>query len=167
MEKAKCKSAIEAAEKAQKIAEMETQRRKFAELKVQREAAERKRALTVLTSNDVHCRKYTIEEIEVATNNFSSSNKIGEGGYGPVFKGTLDHTPVAIKALRSDAKQGRKQFQQEVCFFGTKFYFFHDLIVLQTMHYTSKLTKLMTDLMFLHAKLHIDKYFSGDINCWE
>ncbi|KAL2517896.1 Protein kinase protein with adenine nucleotide alpha hydrolase-like domain [Abeliophyllum distichum] len=114
MEKAKCKAATEAAEKAQKIAEMETQRRKYAELKVQREAEEKKRALSTLTNNDVRYRKYTIEEIEAATNHFSSSNKIGEGGYGPVFRGTLDHTPVAIKVLRSDAAQGRKQFQQEV-----------------------------------------------------
>lgn len=50
MEKAKCKVAIEAAEKAQKIAEMETQRRKYAELMVQQEAEEKKRALNVLTS---------------------------------------------------------------------------------------------------------------------
>lgn len=40
--------------------------------------------------------------------------KVGEGGYGPVYKGTLDHTPVAIKVLRPDAAQGKKQFQQEV-----------------------------------------------------
>ncbi|GJS64265.1 U-box domain-containing protein 35-like protein isoform X2 [Tanacetum coccineum] len=39
---------------------------------------------------------------------------IGEGGYGAVFKAKLDHTPVAIKVLRPDAKQGKQQFQQEV-----------------------------------------------------
>ncbi|KAK6161990.1 hypothetical protein DH2020_001831 [Rehmannia glutinosa] len=114
MEKEKCRAAIEAAEKAQKIAEKETQRRKHAEMKAKREAEEKNRALDVLSNKDVRYRKYTIEEIQAATNNFSSSMKIGEGGYGPVFKGKLDHTPVAIKLLRPDAAQGRKQFQQEV-----------------------------------------------------
>ncbi|KAE8698454.1 hypothetical protein F3Y22_tig00110597pilonHSYRG00236 [Hibiscus syriacus] len=52
-------------------------------------------------------RKYTIEEIEAATEFFSEALKIGEGGYGPVYKGHLDHTPVAIKVLRPDAAQGR------------------------------------------------------------
>ncbi|KAK6162005.1 hypothetical protein DH2020_001846 [Rehmannia glutinosa] len=114
MEKEKCRAAIEAAEKAQKIAEKETRRRKHAEMKAKREAEEKNRALDVLSNKDVRYRKYTIEEIQAATNNFSSSMKIGEGGYGPVFKGKLDHTPVAIKLLRPDAAQGRKQFQQEV-----------------------------------------------------
>lgn len=114
MEKAKCRAAIEAAEKAQKIAEKEIQRRKYAEMKAKREAQEKNRALDVLSNNDDRCRKYTLEEIEAATNKFSMSMKIGEGGYGPVFKGKLDHTPVAIKVLRPDAAQGRKQFQQEV-----------------------------------------------------
>ncbi|CDP04352.1 unnamed protein product [Coffea canephora] len=59
-------------------------------------------------------RRYTIEEIEAATDNFSESHKIGEGGYGPVFKCYLDHTAVAVKILRPDATQGRSQFQQEV-----------------------------------------------------
>ncbi|XP_073129466.1 U-box domain-containing protein 35-like isoform X2 [Henckelia pumila] len=114
MEKAKCRAAIEAAEKANKIAERETQRRKYAEMKAKREAEEKNRALDVLSNNDVRYRKYTIEEIEAATSKFSRSMKIGEGGYGPVFKGKLDHTPVAIKVLRPDAAQGRKQFQQEI-----------------------------------------------------
>ncbi|CAL5379517.1 unnamed protein product [Camellia sinensis] len=95
-------------------AEMEAQRRKYAELKAKREAEEKNRALNVLSNNDVRYRKYTIEEIEAATDKFSGSLKIGEGGYGPVYKGKLDHTPVAIKVLRPDAKQGRKQFQPEV-----------------------------------------------------
>ncbi|XP_057549526.1 U-box domain-containing protein 34-like [Amaranthus tricolor] len=59
-------------------------------------------------------RKYSIEEIETATDRFSKSLKIGEGGYGPVFKCYLDHTRVAVKVLRPDAAQGRTQFQQEV-----------------------------------------------------
>ncbi|KAE8735254.1 hypothetical protein F3Y22_tig00000340pilonHSYRG00122 [Hibiscus syriacus] len=73
------------------------------------------------TANELHQwkmeearRKYTIEEIEEATENFAAENKIGEGGYGPVYKGKLDHTPVAIKILRPDAAQGKRQFQQEV-----------------------------------------------------
>lgn len=119
MEKAKCRAAIEAAEKAQKIAEKETQRRKYAEQRAKREAEEKKRALNVLSNSDERYRKYTIEEIEEATNNFSGSRKIGEGGYGPVYKGKLDHTPAAIKVLRPDAAQGKKQFQQEVTFCKT------------------------------------------------
>ncbi|KAF3447315.1 hypothetical protein FNV43_RR12500 [Rhamnella rubrinervis] len=114
IEKAKCKAAMEAAAMAQKLAEKEAQRRKQAEKAAKREAEEKNRALTVLSHNDVRYRKYTIEEIEAATDKFADSLKIGEGGYGPVYKGKLDHTPVAIKVLRPDAAQGRKQFQQEV-----------------------------------------------------
>ncbi|KAF5444749.1 hypothetical protein F2P56_033856 [Juglans regia] len=114
LEKAKCKAAIEAAEAAQMLAEKEAQRRKQAEMKARREAEQKDRALSAMTHNDVRYRKYSIEEIEKATEDFSQSMKIGEGGYGPVYKGLLDHTPVAIKVLRPDAAQGRKQFQQEV-----------------------------------------------------
>ncbi|XP_052209339.1 U-box domain-containing protein 35-like [Diospyros lotus] len=114
MEKAKSRAALEAAEKAQKLAEMEAQRRIHAELKAKQQEEEKNRALNVLSNNDVRYRKYTIEEIETATDHFSGSLKIGEGGYGPVYRGKLDHTAVAIKVLRPDAKQGRKQFQQEV-----------------------------------------------------
>lgn len=113
-EKAKCKAAIEAAEAAQRIAEWESQKRRNAEMKALKEAEERKKASEARASN-ISYRKYTIEEIESATNNFSIASKIGEGGYGPVYKGELDHTPVAVKILRPDAAQGQSQFQQEVC----------------------------------------------------
>jgi len=81
---------------------------------------EQRRISRQLTGEDVstHCvgryRKYTIKEIETATNNFSESCKIGEGGYGPVYRCYLDHTRVAVKVLRPDAAQGKTQFQQEV-----------------------------------------------------
>ncbi|GJR04667.1 U-box domain-containing protein 35-like protein [Tanacetum coccineum] len=80
-----------AIDKSKKLAEIEAQRR-----------------------NQALYRKYTIEEIKERTNNFEPFLKIGEGGYGAVFKAKLDHTPVAIKVLRPDAKQGKQQFQQEV-----------------------------------------------------
>ncbi|CAA7402953.1 unnamed protein product [Spirodela intermedia] len=114
MEKAKCRAAIEAAQAAQRLAEIEAQKRHNAELNAKREAEEKKKALEALAHNDIRYRKYSIEEIEVATNFFADSLKIGEGGYGPVYKACLDHTPVAIKVLRPDAAQGRRQFQQEV-----------------------------------------------------
>ncbi|XP_034928280.1 U-box domain-containing protein 35 [Populus alba] len=113
-EKAKSKAAIEAAEAAQRIAELESQKRINAEMKAHREAEEKRKALDALANSDVRYRRYPIEEIEAATDYFSESRKIGEGGYGPVYKGYLDHTSVAIKVLRPDAAQGRSQFQQEV-----------------------------------------------------
>ncbi|XP_043811418.1 U-box domain-containing protein 52 isoform X3 [Manihot esculenta] len=113
-EKAKSRAAIEAAEAAQRIAEIEAQKRVNAEKKAHRESAEKSKALDALAHSDVRYRKYTIDEIEAATEFFSGTRKIGEGGYGPVYKCYLDHTPVAIKVLRPDAAQGRSQFQQEV-----------------------------------------------------
>nr|TKS07752.1 hypothetical protein D5086_0000110060 [Populus alba] len=113
-EKAKSKAAIEAAEASQRIAELESQKRINAEMKACKEAEEKRKALDALAYSDVRYRRYSIEEIEAATDYFSHSLKIGEGGYGPVYKCYLDHTPVAIKVLRPDAAQGRSQFQQEV-----------------------------------------------------
>ncbi|KAK2452785.1 hypothetical protein P8452_00494 [Trifolium repens] len=113
-EKAKAKAAIQEADEAMKMAEKEAQRRLKAERKARREMEEKDQALNVIARKDIRYRQYTLEEIENATQNFSLSMKIGEGGYGPVFKGQLDHTNVAIKVLRPDANQGRKQFLQEV-----------------------------------------------------
>lgn len=113
-EKQKCKAAIGIAEKAQRIAELETEKRKRAELKFKHESEEKQKAINALTYSVIRYRRYTMDEIEVATNYFSSLNKIGEGGYGPVYKATMDHTPVAVKVLRSDKSEGEKQFQREV-----------------------------------------------------
>ncbi|KAL0903339.1 hypothetical protein M5K25_027711 [Dendrobium thyrsiflorum] len=112
-EKAKCKAAMEAAHAQQKIAELEAQKRRKAEMEAFKEAEERKNAMDTFVPI-VRYRRYTIDEIEVATKHFSESLKIGEGGYGPVYRCYLDHTPIAVKVLRPDAARGRIQFQQEV-----------------------------------------------------
>ncbi|KAI4325348.1 hypothetical protein MLD38_030758 [Melastoma candidum] len=67
-----------------------------------------------ITKAGISYKRYSKWEIEKATNNFSDELKVGEGGYGPVYKATLDNTPVAIKILRSDVSQGLRQFKQEV-----------------------------------------------------
>ncbi|PKI50805.1 hypothetical protein CRG98_028800 [Punica granatum] len=114
-ERAKSRAAIEAAEAARRIAELEAQKRMTAEMKALKEAKEKKKFLDKITrGGNMRCRKYKIDEIEAATEYFAQSHKIGEGGYGPVFRGYLDYTSVAIKVLRPDAAQGRSQFLQEV-----------------------------------------------------
>lgn len=57
---------------------------------------------------------FSFSEIEEATRNFDPSLKIGEGGYGSIYKGLLRHTQVAIKMLHSHSLQGPSEFQQEV-----------------------------------------------------
>ncbi|CAM0912907.1 unnamed protein product [Alopecurus aequalis] len=61
----------------------------------------------------MHC-EFSPSELECATENFSSSRKIGEGGFGCVYRGILRNMTVAIKVLRPDVLQGQSQFEQEV-----------------------------------------------------
>ncbi|CAI9277992.1 unnamed protein product [Lactuca saligna] len=58
--------------------------------------------------------EFSFQEIKDATCNFDQSLKIGEGGYGSIFRGSLRHTQVAIKMLHSHSLQGPSEFQQEV-----------------------------------------------------
>lgn len=44
--------------------------------------------------------RISIEEIRKATKNFSASSKIGQGGFGAVYKGKLDGVLVAIKRAK-------------------------------------------------------------------
>ncbi|ESW07492.1 hypothetical protein PHAVU_010G134200 [Phaseolus vulgaris] len=119
VERQKTKMAIKSTEMSKHLARMETQKRKEIELKVKHEEEEAIKALHEVIYTNIPYRKYTIEDIEVATNKFDNTLKIGEGGYGPVFKGVLDHTVVAIKAMRPDITYAEKQFQQEVIVLST------------------------------------------------
>ncbi|KAJ9168648.1 hypothetical protein P3X46_020148 [Hevea brasiliensis] len=58
---------------------------------------------------------FTLKQIRAATNNFDPANKIGEGGFGPVYKGLLsDGTVVAVKQLSSKSSQGNREFLNEI-----------------------------------------------------
>ncbi|KAM0861005.1 hypothetical protein ACQ4PT_046163 [Festuca glaucescens] len=74
---------------------------------------ETKRMLECLPTR-LQCRLYNPNDIAIATDHFSVDLKVGEGGYGPVYKATLDNTLVAVKILHSNVTQGLKAFQQEI-----------------------------------------------------
>ncbi|KAL5716590.1 hypothetical protein ACHQM5_018258 [Ranunculus cassubicifolius] len=64
---------------------------------------------------DLQTGSFTLRQIKAATNNFHAENKIGEGGFGPVYKGKLlDGTVIAVKQLSSKSKQGNREFVTEI-----------------------------------------------------
>ncbi|KAG2685212.1 hypothetical protein I3760_10G113600 [Carya illinoinensis] len=55
------------------------------------------------------------EELASATNNFHQSNKLGQGGFGPVYRGKLpDGQEIAVKRLARTSGQGLEEFMNEV-----------------------------------------------------
>ncbi|XP_024022038.1 G-type lectin S-receptor-like serine/threonine-protein kinase B120 [Morus notabilis] len=57
---------------------------------------------------------FTFSSLAAATDNFSDAHKLGEGGFGPVYKGTLKKGyEVAIKRLSKKSGQGKDQFKTE------------------------------------------------------
>ncbi|XP_050225515.1 G-type lectin S-receptor-like serine/threonine-protein kinase CES101 [Mercurialis annua] len=58
---------------------------------------------------------YDAATISAATNSFSSGNKLGEGGFGPVYKGRLSKgQEIAVKRLSSESGQGLVEFKNEL-----------------------------------------------------
>ncbi|XP_052201085.1 G-type lectin S-receptor-like serine/threonine-protein kinase At1g11330 isoform X9 [Diospyros lotus] len=55
------------------------------------------------------------EELTIATNNFHVTNMLGQGGFGPVYKGKLlDGQEIAVKRLSRSSQQGLQEFMNEV-----------------------------------------------------
>ncbi|KAI4382081.1 hypothetical protein MLD38_008087 [Melastoma candidum] len=61
-------------------------------------------------------KKFTYRDLSRATNNFSEEGKLGEGGFGGVYKGLLNESnvEVAVKRVSRGSKQGRKEYVSEV-----------------------------------------------------
>ncbi|KAM3684249.1 hypothetical protein ACJW31_11G029700 [Castanea mollissima] len=58
---------------------------------------------------------FSYAELKIATNDFIPANKLGEGGFGIVYKGTLnDGRVVAMKQLSAASHQGKNQFVIEI-----------------------------------------------------
>ncbi|KAJ8761149.1 hypothetical protein K2173_001205 [Erythroxylum novogranatense] len=58
---------------------------------------------------------FTLRQLRAATRNFDPANKIGEGGFGSVYKGELsDGTIIAVKKLSPKSGQGSREFVTEI-----------------------------------------------------
>ncbi|XP_059596002.1 cysteine-rich receptor-like protein kinase 44 [Vitis vinifera] len=58
---------------------------------------------------------FDLNTIKAATDDFADSNKLGEGGFGPVYKGKLrDGQEIAVKRLSRTSGQGVEEFKNEI-----------------------------------------------------
>ena len=59
-------------------------------------------------------RAFRYDSLVAATRNFSPKQKLGEGGFGPVYRGRLDDgRDVAVKRLGAGSRQGAREFRNE------------------------------------------------------
>ncbi|XP_066400148.1 cysteine-rich receptor-like protein kinase 10 isoform X2 [Miscanthus floridulus] len=56
----------------------------------------------------------SLSSLQVATNKFDESNKLGEGGFGAVYKGHLSGREVAVKRLPKGSDQGLEELKNEL-----------------------------------------------------
>ncbi|KAK6917412.1 Bulb-type lectin domain [Dillenia turbinata] len=67
------------------------------------------------TEEDLELPSFDFDSVTIATNNFSWTNKIGQGGFGSVYKGVLPTgQEIAVKRLSKDSGQGIQEFKNEV-----------------------------------------------------
>nr|CAD1829511.1 unnamed protein product [Ananas comosus var. bracteatus] len=61
-------------------------------------------------------QRFPYSELVAATNNFDEAEKLGQGGFGSVYKGFLRsaNLPVAIKRISKESKQGLKEYTSEI-----------------------------------------------------
>ncbi|KAL6871520.1 hypothetical protein ACP4OV_014349 [Aristida adscensionis] len=60
-------------------------------------------------------RLYDFPELAAATEHFSDENRLGRGGFGPVYKGRLgDGSEIAVKRLSAQSGQGLQEFKNEI-----------------------------------------------------
>ncbi|KAG0501492.1 hypothetical protein HPP92_001564 [Vanilla planifolia] len=68
-------------------------------------------------NNSVASLLIDLPTIKAATNNFSEANMLGEGGFGPVYKGVLGNgQEIAVKRLAKASGQGLVEMRNEVVF---------------------------------------------------
>ncbi|XP_047167016.1 receptor-like serine/threonine-protein kinase At4g25390 [Vigna umbellata] len=74
----------------------------------------RKRTTPSSDSDSTPPHPFSYALLRRATNSFST--RLGHGGFGPVFAGTLAGDPVAVKLMDSASQQGEREFHNELFF---------------------------------------------------
>ncbi|BAH91049.1 Os01g0342200 [Oryza sativa Japonica Group] len=69
----------------------------------------------IVSESDERFSLFKFSKIKDATDNFSRENKLGEGGFGHVYKGRLTtNQDIAVKRLAPNSAQGFKEFKNEI-----------------------------------------------------
>ena len=113
-EKAKQLEALDQVERARRSFTQEAYSRHKAEMATGMISEDRAQIVDAILSKSRTCRRYSEQDIQLATDNFSEARKIGEGGYGNVYRCTLDHTEVAVKVIQQDSIDRTDEFLKEV-----------------------------------------------------
>ncbi|PWA85112.1 GPCR kinase [Artemisia annua] len=67
--------------------------------------------------DDTELTSFSLSKIWKYTNDFANDNKLGEGGFGPVYKGVLeDGCEIAVKRMSETSRQGILEFKNELKF---------------------------------------------------
>ncbi|XP_059436762.1 L-type lectin-domain containing receptor kinase IX.1-like, partial [Corylus avellana] len=81
--------------------------------------------VNIVSTNDdlergVGPRRFSYNQLASATSNFSNERKLGEGGFGAVYKGYLTDLDIsiAVKKISRRSKQGKKEYINEVKIFS-------------------------------------------------
>ncbi|TVU49208.1 hypothetical protein EJB05_00506, partial [Eragrostis curvula] len=74
----------------------------------------------VLLEQETGPKRFSYDELAAATDNYSDNRKLGEGGFGSVYRGFLEelNLPVAVKRLSQGSRQGWREFMSEVKIIG-------------------------------------------------
>ncbi|PUZ49533.1 hypothetical protein GQ55_7G333500 [Panicum hallii var. hallii] len=65
--------------------------------------------------SEKNIRLFSYAELRSATDNFNRTNKVGRGGFGTVYKGTIRNgREVAVKVLSAESRQGIREFLTEI-----------------------------------------------------
>ncbi|WJX17714.1 hypothetical protein P8452_07595 [Trifolium repens] len=101
-------------------------------------------------------KKYQLKELMKATGGFSPQNKLGEGGFGMVYKGILgNNKEIAVKRVSKNSRQGKQEFMAEVTTIGSLHH--KNLVKLIGWCYESKDKELLLVYEFM-PKGSLDKY---------
>jgi len=108
-------------------------------------------------------KKFRLKEITKATGGFSPQNKLGQGGFGTVYKGLLENKEVAVKRVSKNSRQGKQEFVAEVTTIGSLHH--RNLVKLTGWCYENREFLLVYEFM---PNGSLDKYLFGEFlfgNC--
>ncbi|XP_028791841.1 G-type lectin S-receptor-like serine/threonine-protein kinase At1g11330, partial [Neltuma alba] len=83
--------------------------------KTQMQIHDKRRISNLKQAHNQELSFFYFRKLAIATNNFDLANKLGQGGFGPVYKGKFeDGQEIAVKRLSRSSRQGIEEFINEV-----------------------------------------------------